>query len=471
MDYPIALHYATVLTDKFTPMPHLNPDDLLLLTRAAKKNLRYDLPLDPDKDQALLVDLNAARGDFSQKKLLWDLGVEPNLVLDPDNPNQYILFGGHRGCGKSTELRRLTKTLHKPDLYYVVLVDALSELDINNLRYSDILLAQAKVLLNQLQHDGVAIDSVFLTNLQNWFKNRIKIDVIDQQLSGKLETGIKAGLPLLASLFANLTTAISYGATHKEEIRDSVRNSFSEFANAFNSLLRHVEERLKDNNLGQKLLFVVDGTDRLASDEATDFFLRDIHQLKQIHSNFIYCTPIDILTESGRIGQEFSVFRLPMVKLAEKGSSAALPEALTKLTELIDKRMDNRLFADSAVTEQLVTASGGHVRDLIRLLDYCLAETLGSKKIDAVVAQAAIKQLATDYRRVIQQDDYTLLVEIDQQDKSHVPVSEQSRRLLYDLVLLEYNSYWWQSHPVVRSLPAYQQALQHYQANPPRPAA
>jgi len=29
------------------------------------------------------------------------------------------------------------------------------------------------------------------------------------------------------------------------------------------------------------------------------------------------------------------------------------------------------------------------------------------------------------------------------------------RRLLYDLVLLEYNSYWWQTHPVVRSLPAY----------------
>jgi hypothetical protein len=32
-------------------------------------------------------------------------------------------------------------------------------------------------------------------------------------------------------------------------------------------------------------------------------------------------------------------------------------------------------------------------------------------------------------------------------------------RLLYDLVLLEFNSYWWRSHPLVRTLASYQKAL------------
>ena len=60
---------------------------------------------------------------------------------------------------------------------------------------------------------------------------------------------------------------------------------------------------------------------------------------------------------------------------------------------------------------------------------------------------------------MILENDYPLLIDIDSKDKNHTPASEQSRRLLYDLVLLEYNPYWWQSHPAVQTLAAYQQAL------------
>ncbi len=439
----------------------LSPEELLKLTRDAKKKLRYDKPLDPETDQDLLVDLNAARGEFSQDKLLWELGVdEPTLSLDLENPLQYVLFGGHRGCGKSTELRRLALRLHRPQLYFVVLVDALKELDINNLHYSDILLAQAKVLLDAL--DGkIDLEPVFLHRLESWFQQRVNTQLTEQQYSGKIQAGVKAksGIPFLGALFAELTNSISIGSTHKEEIRSIVRNSFSEFAEAFNQLILHVEERLRAGGFGNKILFIVDGTDRLSSDEANDFFIRDIHQLKQIQSNFIYCTPIDILTESGRIGQEFSVFRLPMVKIAEKHATDYLDTPFDCLRELIDKRVDSRLWRDHALLDKLIAISGGHVRDLMRLLDYALAETQGRKAIDDVAVQSAIKHLASDYQRVIKHDDFALLVEIDLADKDHVPVSETTRRLLYDLVLLEYNSYWWQSHPVVRELPAYRRAL------------
>ena len=37
--------------------------------------------------------------------------------------------------------------------------------------------------------------------------------------------------------------------------------------------------------------------------------------------------------------------------------------------------------------------------------------------------------------------------------------TEARLRLLYDLVLLEYNSYWWCSHPLERTLRPYQNAL------------
>jgi energy-coupling factor transporter ATP-binding protein EcfA2 len=463
-------------------MSELTPTELLQLTRAAKRNLRYDQPLDlsnPD-EEAFLVNLGEARGNFNQNRLLFDLGIdEPTQDLDMDNPQQYILFGGHRGCGKSTELRLLAKKLHKPEFYYVVFIDSYKELDINNLHYSDVLLAQAKVLIQQLEKDNIDIKPVFLTRLEEWFMQKVNTKLTEQQLNSKNEAGIeiKTSLLFLGSLFAKSTNAINYGSSQKEEIREAVRSSYSEFSSAFNALITHVEEQLNAAQKAKKLLFIVDGTDRLPSQEATNFFVRDIHQLKQIHSNFIYCAPIQILSESGTAAQEFTIIRLPMVKIVEKQSADYIPVALEKLSEFVSKRVDLRLFSDAQVTLnsvpynqallELLKASGGHVRDLMRLMDYCLAETLGGKKIDQSVTKAAIKRLANEYAYLTQQTDYALLAEIDSKDATYLPTSEQSRRLLYDLVLLEYNSHWWQSHPVVRTLPAYQQALIAYSAANP----
>ncbi|ETW98679.1 MAG: hypothetical protein ETSY2_42435, partial [Candidatus Entotheonella gemina] len=104
----------------------------------------------------------------------------------------------------------------------------------------------------------------------------------------------------------------------------------------------------------------------------------------------------------------------------------------------------------------------GHVRDLIRLLRYALRAAQG-RLITREMADEAIRQLATEYRRLIQQDDYQVLVEIDRAADDFAPISDNTRRMLYDLILLEYNAYWWQSHPVVRTLPGYQRALE--QAN------
>jgi len=428
--------------------------DLMQLTDEAESKLHFDQALDPDADQLLMVELNDCRGDFSEAKLLWKLRIN-NL----NHAKKYLLFGGHVGCGKTTELRRLAKKLHQPDKYYVVLVDALLEVDINDLNYSDILLAQAKVLLKKLEDQQIAIQPIFLEKLSNWFNECIKTRISNNEFKSEIKAGVTAegGLPFLGKIFASLTNSISSGSTHKEEIRQIVQNSFSEFAAAFNQLIVHAEEVLAAANLGKKILFVVDGTDRLRSDQAKKFFNEDVHQLKQIEANFIYCTPITLLTEDGKIRQEFDVFQLPMIKIAEKASNDFDAMVMAKLNEFINKRVNSALFEDISQQEQLIKYSGGHLRDLIRLLSYCLAETRGEKKIDRSTVEIAVKQLATEYRRNIKQEDYPILVEIDRQAKSYVPATEACRRLLYDLVLLEYNSYWWQSHPVVRTLEAYQQ--------------
>lgn len=81
-----------------------------------------------------------------------------------------------------------------------------------------------------------------------------------------------------------------------------------------------------------------------------------------------------------------------------------------------------------------------------------------SERIDGPAATSAVQRLATDYKRLLEPEDYQLLAEIDQAPLDYAPVTPQTRRLLYNLALLEYNSFWWQSHPVVRTLPGYREA-------------
>ena len=54
-------------------------------------------------------------------------------------------------------------------------------------------------------------------------------------------------------------------------------------------------------------------------------------------------------------------------------------------------------------------------------------------------------------------EDFQLLPEIDNAAPDDTQHSEEALRLLYNLALLEYNAYWWRSHPVVRTLPGYKE--------------
>lgn len=105
----------------------------------AKNNLAYNEPLKPN--DPLFVDTTAARGNFSLKRLYRDLNVDNKGKAHTPPLKQYILFTGHRGCGKSTELLRVAEYMHHPERYYVIHLDCLKKLDVNNLRYSDVLLA------------------------------------------------------------------------------------------------------------------------------------------------------------------------------------------------------------------------------------------------------------------------------------------------------------------------------------------
>jgi len=231
----------------------------------------------------------------------------------------------------------------------------------------------------------------------------------------------------------------------------AVQDSFSELADAFNALVGWVAGAVDERGLGKALLFVIDGTDRLRRDEAETFFIHDIHQLRLVRANFVYCAPITILTEAGQgrpelrchlqaPGQGRGRARREGQGMPAGVSAQAPAPWLFRLGP--DRRPPGSLLrrpsARPAPARKLLPAG-----DQRRADHRARSQDRRAPAVRRLPPSGGAQGLRTTGPR------------IDAADKSETPIDEQSRRLLYDLVLLEYDDFWWQSHPAVRDLPGY----------------
>ncbi|MDE0125708.1 MAG: hypothetical protein OXN97_14125 [Bryobacterales bacterium] len=143
-----------------------------------------------------------------------------------------------------------------------------------------------------------------------------------------------------------------------------------------------------------------------------------------------------------------------MIKI-ENIDESENPVGYATLRAMLHRRAAPSLFQDG-VADSLIKYSGGHPRDLLRLVQSAFSFAEGSR-FDLASTDRAVAQLASDYRRILDPEDYELLVRVDQSpnDPAH---SDRARHLLYNLALLEYNNYYWRSHPVIRTSAAYHTA-------------
>lgn len=427
---------------------------------AILQQIEFEEAVGPDDSR--FVETEEARGSLhTLDRLTKQFGR--NLVTDdffaPIKRN--VLLFGHIGCGKSTELLHLTKILREDRRLYVVIVDVLNELDRNNLQYVDALMALANGLIQRLPLDQLSVDDSAVAALQRWFDEHVKTEERAKELVAQLETGIKAeaGLPFLGKFFANFSAAAKTNATYKDSLRTVVRNTFTQFAAAFNIFLSETEKVLKEAGKGERILFIVDGTDKLSLDDTKKLFIEDSEQLFAINALMLYTAPISLKYDGISSSAKFSDVVLPVIKLCGPDNQPFAP-GRRALRDILLKRADVSVFAEDSLIEKLVDYSGGHPRELLRLLALCCLAAEGDR-IDADAVNSAIKSLAADYRYFLEPEDYALLVQNDREIGLHSGNDERTRRLLHRLALLEYNhGSWRRSHPVVRELEGYRRAKQ-----------
>ena len=421
------------------------------------QKIEYEEAL-PDGDPRYVATQEARGSEKTFTRLARKFGWDPatNAFFAPNE--KHVLFFGHIGSGKTTELRRYAGKLNESKRFYVVEVDVLAKLDRNNLQYTEALMAMAESLLERLNADGFSLGEDALKPVRDWFASAIQTHATSRELSAVLKTGIQAGggIPGIVKLFAGFTTAFKTGSSQKSEWRQEIRNGFTTLALAFSKLIRSAEAELAHSGRAERVLFLIDGTDKMRGEDTQQFFVQDAEQLLAIQTLAIYTAPLQ-LKYDGRLGGKLDAdMVLPMIKLQERDGSPFAP-GLKAMHELLLRRADRSLFASDAETKRLVEYSGGHPRELLRLLKLCCE--VADDSIDAAVVQRAIEQLASDYRYFLKPADYLLLKAIDTHP-AHGGNDEQAQELLHRLALLQYNDGTWRrSHPVVRTLEGYRLAL------------
>ena len=236
-----------------------------------------------------------------------------------------------------------------------------------------------------------------------------------------------------------------------------MKKTFTQFADAFKALVNAAEETLAERGLTERLLLIADGTDKIPLDDAERLFVHESEQLLAIQALVLYTAPITLKYGGTSVSKLDTDEVLPIIELHQRDGKRHEVGWRT-MRELLAKRIDPATFADPVLIDRLIEYSGGHPRELLRLLRMA-CELTESEHIEAPTVESAIDRLAADCRYWLQPEDYELLAKVDASKGAHVGNDERARNLLWRLALLHYNDGSWRAtHPVVRRLEGYQQA-------------
>jgi len=414
-----------------------------------------EFPLEPGDER--YVNCSEVRGDtLEQIKRMLQRHLKAKRDL-------HLLFTGYRGNGKTTELYQLQSSI-KAD-YEVIYFDAAMELDINNLTLSDLLLAIAKETMDSMRKNNYDLAEKLLEDIGDWFFEKIfeKSKLIAAEAGAKAEVGIPKWVSFIT---AKVFSTIKMQTDDRETMRRKLERDITELIDKVNNLLISAREKVKEKNK-KDLLFIMDSLDRLRSGLDKNLFMVNGNLLKQLQSNFIYIVPISLLyDEQARLLPFDENLILPMIPIYRKGVKRQINETGIKhLEAIIYKRLvPEKIFTrPSEIIRDLILASGGHLRDLMRLISYSCNET--DDKITPENAKVGINKLIEDYKKVIRENDYEHAIKVYKTQDP--PSNEINNKLIYNNVVLVYRNTdgteWKDVHPAVVQNKKFQKALKEGQ--------
>lgn len=386
------------------PIPIRKPDPMTIDLQAFTQSINpgRSLQITSESDRRLYIDFASVRGGTAIQKM-------HNRItrLSPDTPT-CALFTGHIGCGKSTELMRLQAQLEK-DGFFVVYFESSEDLELADVDIVDVLLVIARRITESLGKLQVQEPKGF-KRLIHQAANLLQTEIY---LTGKAKLpgvgtiaasteGTIAVETVLGSISASMEDGISISAdigeiTLSAKNDSRLRQRLNQFLGPQKTeLLRLINVELIEPAIvqlkkqGQKgLVVIVDNLDRIdnriktfAKPQDEYLFVDQGDILNKLNCHLVYTMPLALRfsNEYGNLLQRFARPQvLPMVlikhrdgRLCEEAiellKQMVLSRAFPDLSEADRLGRVTEIFDEPESLDYLCRMSGGHVRDLLRLL-------------------------------------------------------------------------------------------------------
>jgi hypothetical protein len=390
-----------------------------------------------------------------------------------------ILFTGHRGCRKSTELKRIQPQCE--NAYRVIDRECDWKRDVNDAEYTDIYLLLSKKVADDLTELRLKFDPKILDSFEAWFKDVTKETEATVQSSVSIESEARAGaeIPFISKLAAKLIAQIRGSNQQKKAIRETLQRNLSRWETDINLLLKDAfDDKLKRQDVERYpkgVLVIFDNLDRIPPSVGNHLFFDDAAQLQELDCTIISTVPISVIYLYKNVSNVFGNPNIvPMVNIYEVSRSECdlnyNQQRVDGVTSLSEQRVDvTAIFADRQQLLDLVKARGSHLRPLMQVTRSA-CHTAITRKHSKILAENviyALKQQQFDFEKSTPEPEYyTKLPEVG--IEKEITKKEIGQNLLFNFSVVEYNgnSRWNYVNPLVKQSYAFKQALESIQANP-----
>ncbi len=199
-------------------------------------------------------------------------------------------------------------------------------------------------------------------------------------------------------------------------------------------------------------------------------------QLKGLDCHVIYTVPISLLY-SDRANDLYDNYGdtqiLPMIKVKNRDGTI-YEDGLNKVKEVIAQRIKKvapnldlvpQIFINNDILEEVCLMSGGHVRQLMQLVQGAINE-IDRFPITEKAVKRSITKLRDVYSRTVNEEQWKILAQVSK--SKELENREEYRELLFNRCLLEYVDFdsenelnrWCDIHPLIKNISKFKNALQ-----------
>ena len=316
------------------------------------------------------------------------------------------LLSGFRGTGKSTELGRLQQRL-EGNGYLVFRTDIEDYLNLSlPIDVSDFLMAVSGAFSDAIARSEFAAKHLELTPY--WDRLGNLLDRIQfSGLSASLGPGIAS-----ASVQLNLKNDPSFKQRLQEHMAGHLGALVSDVREFIETCVRTLKEQQGND---REVVLLVDSIEHFrgtlvnakeVQSSVETLFVSHSEKLRLPYLHVVYTVPPYLKVRYSNLGALYEpggIYVLPALKLHDK-EGACVQSGYDSMERVVRARGDwEALLGDRPTLDRLIRYSGGHLRDLLRLLAEVMrrARTLPASK-DTVTA--AIDQLRTEFLPIADND-------------------------------------------------------------------